>query len=238
MKPEKNTSSLLPPNITVFEFDSLPSTNEFLLHDTTDAPVLCIAHTQTNGKGQFGRTWISEDQSALFSLKLSYEDVSRISGLSLVVGLAICEVLQQQYGISDIAIKWPNDIYRGDKKLAGILIESSVQGFTGHCIIGVGLNIQSSNTAVASMKTSVNTLTLIHELTANILSYNRRFITRGFAEFSTQWQTNDYLTHRQKIIEYEGEHYTTHGVTIQGYLQLRGKNTTKVLTSSGNMRVL
>ena len=238
MKPQKNTFSLLPPNITVFEFDSLPSTNEFLLSDTTHAPVLCIAHHQTKGKGQFGRTWVSEQQSALFSLKLPYEDMSVLSGLSLVVGLAISELLQQQYQLTDIAIKWPNDIYRGDKKLAGILIESSAQGITGHCVIGVGLNIQASNSTIASMATSIDTLMLIHELTANILSYNQRFIAQGFAGFISQWQANDYLTRQQKIIEYEGEYYTAHGVTTEGYLQLRGENATKVLTSSGNMRIL
>jgi len=62
-------------------------------------------------------------------------------GLSLVVGIAIAEALQS-LGADEIKVKWPNDLYYQDKKLAGILIEMTGQaGEAAHLVIGMGLNV-------------------------------------------------------------------------------------------------
>lgn len=67
--------------------------------------------------------------------------VAAAMGLSLVVGVAIAETLQSM-GAEHIKVKWPNDIYCDDKKVAGILVEMVGQaGDAAHLIIGMGLNI-------------------------------------------------------------------------------------------------
>lgn len=104
-----------------------------------------MIHTdfQLAGKGQAGNSWESEiAQNLLFSI-LFYPHHVAIEAqfiLSQLVSVAIKKVLDRY--CSDITVKWPNDIYWKDKKLAGILIESSLQGAKiSSMVIGVGLNV-------------------------------------------------------------------------------------------------
>lgn len=98
---------------------------------------------QTTGKGQTGNSWESEaGKNLLFSLLLFPRSIPIEEQfiLSQIVSLAIKSVLDQY---SDgFTIKWPNDIYYRDKKIAGILIENSIQGASlKYSIVGVGLNL-------------------------------------------------------------------------------------------------
>jgi BirA family biotin operon repressor/biotin-[acetyl-CoA-carboxylase] ligase len=101
---------------------------------------------QTAGKGQVGNTWESEaGKNLLFSLVLYPEhiEIEKQFIISQIVSLAIKTTLERN--ISDICIKWPNDIYWKDKKIAGILIENSLQkGKIQFSIIGVGLNVNQT----------------------------------------------------------------------------------------------
>ena len=104
-----------------------------------------MIHTdfQLAGKGQAGNSWESEiAQNLLFSILLYPHHVAIEAQfiLSQLVSVAIKKVLDRY--CSDITVKWPNDIYWKDKKLAGILIESSLQGAKiSSMVIGVGLNV-------------------------------------------------------------------------------------------------
>lgn len=98
---------------------------------------------QTEGKGQPGNSWESEPgKNLLFSIVLHplHVPVDELFLLSQLVSVAIKGALDNY--TSDITVKWPNDIYYKDKKLAGILIENSLQGSKiKTVVVGIGLNV-------------------------------------------------------------------------------------------------
>lgn len=142
---EQLTRSL---NNRCFYFDELASTNAFLLqhvHELTSGDI-CIAEYQSAGRGRRGRSWVSPYGCHLYcSMYWKLEQgMSQASGLSLVVACSLVKVLQS-FGIQDLGVKWPNDIYLNNKKLAGVLIEMSGQADSEcHLVVGIGINISMS----------------------------------------------------------------------------------------------
>ncbi|MTK54240.1 biotin--[acetyl-CoA-carboxylase] ligase [Paludibacter sp.] len=107
------------------------------------------ADYQTKGRGQVGNVWESEDgKNLLFSMLLfpSSIEANQQFVLSKMVSLAVAGVLKEE--IDDVFIKWPNDIYWRDKKIAGILIENDLCGSNiQYCVIGIGLNVNQESFA-------------------------------------------------------------------------------------------
>ncbi len=123
----------------------IESTNQYLLDNTEaiESGSVCIAEYQSNGRGRRGRQWVSPFGSNIYlSMYWRLEAGMAASvGLSLVVGVAIVEALES-IGIHGIKLKWPNDLYYQDKKLAGILVEMNGQaGGAANLVIGMGMNI-------------------------------------------------------------------------------------------------
>lgn len=123
------------------------STNALIWEMLREKPLsegMCVfTDFQTAGKGQNGNSWESEaGKNLLFSIVL-YPDqipIDRIFLISQLVSVAIKQILDQY--CENISIKWPNDIYRNDEKLGGILIENSLQGNKIKAVvIGIGLNV-------------------------------------------------------------------------------------------------
>jgi BirA family biotin operon repressor/biotin-[acetyl-CoA-carboxylase] ligase len=108
-----------------------------------DANMVVVADYQTAGRGCGTNRWESErGKNLLFSLKIHPENLpaNRQFKISIAVSLAIVDALGQLVG--DLSIKWPNDIYWRNGKLAGILIENTLKGnLIKESIIGVGLNV-------------------------------------------------------------------------------------------------
>ena len=97
---------------------------------TEELPHLYTIRTdfQTAGRGQAGNSWESEEgKNLLFSALLRYNNIRATEQwrLSMLVAVALWEVLANYLPQEQLSIKWPNDIYFGDKKLVGILIENS-----------------------------------------------------------------------------------------------------------------
>lgn len=105
---------------------------------------IVAARRQTAGRGQRGNTWESEAGANLtFSILVRPKAIppSKQMAISRAVSLAIVRWLDR-YLNEEVAIKWPNDIYVGDKKICGILIEHVLtSGRIDRTIIGVGINI-------------------------------------------------------------------------------------------------
>lgn len=134
----------------IFIKDRLPetgSTNTYLQQLDADHHLpegyLVYTDTQRAGRGQRGNSWESEPGKNLtFSLLLRPEHIPANQQflLSQAVSLAMTDVLNQY--APGFSIKWPNDIYWEDKKIAGILIENVLSGSTfARSIVGIGLNI-------------------------------------------------------------------------------------------------
>lgn len=126
------------------------STNDYAAkysRDSSSHGLIVVADYQTEGKGQRGNTWESQlGVNLLFSLVLkpSFLKVQRQFLLSKVTALAVCDTIAPL--VSGISIKWPNDIYINNSKVAGILIENSFStSFLDSSIIGVGLNVNQND---------------------------------------------------------------------------------------------
>lgn len=140
-------------NRNITWIDTVDSTNEEARRQIQSLDHLSVisARHQTAGRGQRGNSWSSESGMNLtFSIVIKY-GTERYGDLapsdqfiiSKITCLAVMEFLKN-YGI-DARIKWPNDIYVKDKKIAGILIENGLRGSRmAHSIIGIGLNVNQT----------------------------------------------------------------------------------------------
>lgn len=121
------------------------STNTLLkeLIATGNPPEFIYAGYQTAGRGQTGNSWESEENKNLLC-SILLPPRKNLFELNVVTSVAVHKALSE-LGISELAIKWPNDIYRQDKKVAGILIENAIVGNeVKYSIAGIGLNVNQT----------------------------------------------------------------------------------------------
>jgi len=132
------------------KLNEVNSTNEYakvlLSKNKPSEGTVIFAHYQTNGKGQFGKTWKSEKGKNLtFSIILypNFLEAKRAYSLNQAVSLGLKDCIESQK--IPVSIKWPNDIYYHDKKLGGLLIENGLVGENiNYSIIGIGLNVNQT----------------------------------------------------------------------------------------------
>ena len=128
-------------------FEKTDSTNEQALLKVRQGcilPLACFAEEQTQGRGRRGKVWISPSGGSVY-LSLAWQfdlPVSELGSLSLAMGVAVARVLKG-IGLQQIGLKWPNDVLVDDRKIAGILIETTQLSSTSTtAIIGIGLNFK------------------------------------------------------------------------------------------------
>lgn len=128
----------------LIKLKTVDSTNRFLKDYTTNrcpsSTIVCTTNEQTAGYGQQQRSWESNHHSAIFSIAYPVKPKSLIPGL---LSLQVAHLLHRSLGalISDtLYLKWPNDLYNQNGKVAGILIEQVVQKDYQALIIGIGIN--------------------------------------------------------------------------------------------------
>lgn len=132
---------------TIVHLDTVDSTNNYaakeLLTKSLKEGTVFAAACQQNGRGQAGSGWESEKNSNLtFSIVLFPEQIAVVNQfyISMAVSLGVSDFLKQH--IEGVTVKWPNDIYVNDKKIAGILIETAISGGKfSRAIVGIGLNV-------------------------------------------------------------------------------------------------
>ncbi len=247
-----NYSTLkLSDDIECFVLESITSTNDYLtkLPFSTDIKV-CIAREQTAGKGQYQRAWLSKkDSSVLLSLRRPFSIDTNLNGLSLMVGLSVIDVLKKNYNVEGLKLKWPNDVFYGNQKLAGILIENSVQQNIQSVVIGLGLNFHLDENFECKTpwidlfkitRELFNLVELQEKLINNLLHYCQRFEQHGFNDFQMQWATHDYLFGRQLELNYQGKKTLgiASGVNAQGALMIDVDGATIEAYSSEQIRLI
>lgn len=104
-----------------------------------------VAEIQTQGRSRRGTKWLTSiGTNIMLSMAFRFPSLQHLLGFSLAVGVATVTALEM-LGVHGVKLKWPNDVIVGDKKLAGILIESVPVGNDGvFAIVGVGLNVHPS----------------------------------------------------------------------------------------------
>ena len=237
---EKIREKLQDKNLDIDIFENIPSTSQYL--KSLDNSLLnqkikiCLAEQQTQGRGRLNRVWHSPfGKNIYFSCCFPFKkDVSELSGLSLVVGLAVIKTLEMINTQADFRLKWPNDVFYENKKLAGILIEIQAET-NGLCqvVISVGMNVNllEDNAAITQAWTSLRKITqqyidrnaLVAHLINTLLSYLKRFDAQSFAQFAQEWTKVDYLLH-QEITLKNAQHTISGkvlGVNSRGQLLLQ-----------------
>ncbi|MCX7120413.1 MAG: biotin--[acetyl-CoA-carboxylase] ligase [Gammaproteobacteria bacterium] len=229
--------------------NSLTSTNTHLLAEIKSQQkevIVLLAEEQTAARGRLGRSWIAPKNKNIY-LSLSWhfnKPVSALSGLSLVIGIAILRALAEITGAEKIKIKWPNDILFDDKKLAGILIETISAKSTCAAVIGIGLNVNfeiNETDKIDQPWTSLSQITKTEHdrniIVASILNalceILPEFEENGLKNFMTDWQNSDVLFEKQCRIKSGNEIKSgiAQGINNQGELLLKINNNIEAVNS-------
>lgn len=192
---------------------SLPivdSTNNYAMQLIQDGlaynGVVVAALEQTNGKGQRGKTWLSKSgENVIMSMVIDPQPYMDVYWLSFMLPVAVCSAIQSLVPECQINIKWPNDIYVGKQKMAGILIENVFRGSSiKHTVVGVGINAnQTTFEPMERMPISlynilghhVDITTVIAAVRESILSYLQ------ILDFNTLVKSyNDLLSFKNQVI--------------------------------------
>lgn len=208
--------------------DTIDSTNTYMLSKPkANIPnaSFCFAEDQTQGRGRLGRAWVLQPhQHICFSLFWRFTHPNYDSNLSLAVGVMVANALKKAGIVSGIQLKWPNDIYLMDRKLAGILIESNEACSR---VIGVGINLSLPESAdqrwiglneVTTLSRNYLAGLLINELLMGLIQYE----CRGLGYFLSCWHRLDYLFGKKMKVESGGKvHYgVAKGINKSGELML------------------
>ena len=183
-------------------------------------PALVVADRQTAGRGRGSNQWWTGDDSLAFSLLIDPAQFGfprrAVPRLSLAVGVALVDALAPRLADHPLGLHWPNDIYVGPKKLAGILVEVLPSGLH---IIGIGLNSNNSAASAPSeLRQSVATLLdltgMLHdhtELLLAILENIEAALHQLNEPIETLGQRFDLLCrqHGQTLTIYQGDRATT-----------------------------
>ena len=169
--------------------ENLPSTNSYCssLLNKGNLQEGTIIHTnfQKAGRGQTGNTWESEpNKNLLFSIILYPRTIKAGNQfvISKAISLGICDFLERY--LHDVFIKWPNDIYVNNDKIAGILIECSIiRDEIAHVIAGIGLNVnQEKFTASLPNPTSLKIISGRNFDLAELLQLISRDLDRRYKQ--------------------------------------------------------
>lgn len=233
-------------------FESIASTKDYL-RNNKNAPRICLAEHQTQGKGRLGRAWHAPfGKNIYFSCLYSFQkELSELAGLSLVVSLAVLNAIKLSGLDKNIYVKWPNDILCDSKKMAGILIE--VQAETnGACygIISVGLNVnmiednhrisQSWTSMQKQLQKNVDRNMVCAHLINELFKYMQRFEQLGLDAFTAEWTQADYLTHKEIVVSNVDKEVrgVMQGINTQGHLLLQLPDGSERTFSSGEASIM
>jgi BirA family biotin operon repressor/biotin-[acetyl-CoA-carboxylase] ligase len=195
--------------------------------------IVCTAELQLAGRGRRGRGWFSPFGANLaVSMAMAIErPASGLGGVSLVVGLAVLDALEQQ-GVTGLSLKWPNDVLLGGAKLGGILIEM-VHGGRIVLVIGVGLNVALPDPIRAALPQDVADLSgisprpsrsaLAGRIISAIVEFVEEFSRIGFAPFKPAFDSRHAYHGRQcrVLLGDSGVTGMVAGVTDEGELILQ-----------------
>lgn len=207
-----------------------------------------LAEQQTAGRGRHGRTWVSPFAQNLY-LSLAYElkgGVEALSGLSLVVGIALIRTLKV-LGVDDVALKWPNDVWLQGRKLAGVLVELQGEATSGwRVVIGIGLNVhmrEAEGAMIDQPWISLDTTKVVsrNELAARLIEtlllVLHEFACKGFAAFVAEWAAVDALA--GKHIQLDGGRVAgvAMGIDATGALLLQQESGGLLVVNAGEVSV-
>jgi BirA family biotin operon repressor/biotin-[acetyl-CoA-carboxylase] ligase len=241
---------LLPQNISsILKIDillSYSSTNDYLSSSKQDFGFrgyhACLAENQTAGRGRRGRSWISPfAKNISFSVSFLLEGgAEALSGLSLVVGIAVAKTIEG-LGVEDVCLKWPNDVYVGERKIAGVLVELSGEATTSWKVVcGIGLNVHMDEADGVNIdqkwcsldeSVRVERSMVVARLLEQLFVVIEFFKLNGFSSFIEEWSRLDMLRNKQVIVLPNGIEGKVVGVNLQGALIIKDDEAEHVINA-------
>lgn len=208
------------------------------------------AESQTSGRGRQGRAWSSpRGENLLFSVLLRIAcPPARVPLVAIVAGLAVRDAVAKLLPATranDVKVKWPNDVLVGDKKVAGVLVESSIQGTkVDHVVVGIGVNVLTRvfPDELASIATSISLEgrgdadrdALLEAIVENLDHDVEHVVHKGLGLIHARLERADYLRGKELDLEGGGR---AEGIDEDGRLLVRKPDGILVRVSSGEVRI-
>jgi len=195
----------------------IDSTNSYLMRRLPNQVAhrqVCLAEFQSAGRGRRGRQWISPFGSQIYLSMYWHLDqgLSAAMGMSLVTALAVSDAIYSATNVQ-VQLKWPNDVYLGGVKLAGILIDLEGQALEpSHSVIGIGLNLnmpadmakhidQQWTDLQSHTEKRIDRNMLSAQLIQHLIKRLEQYTSQGLAAMLDEWHARDfYLNKRVKLI--------------------------------------
>jgi BirA family biotin operon repressor/biotin-[acetyl-CoA-carboxylase] ligase len=217
-------------------FLEIESTNSYLMGKSlkSELGILCLAESQTAGRGRRGRNWVSPFGTNLYMSLLWRMPVhgAPVEGLSLAIGVAVVRALTSE-GFSGIKMKWPNDLLLNGGKVAGILIEMKppARDFVD-LVIGVGINLNMPINSAKMIDQHWQDLSdgmksksrneIAAAVVTSIVDVLAKYPELGFAGFEDEWHGMDAYYNKlvelhlgQKIVKGYAQ-----GVNVEGAIKI------------------
>lgn len=221
----------------IIELSEIDSTNNYAMRlideGMAEHGMVVRADFQTKGKGQLANLWLAEESKNLLIsaiIDTSEFAIEKQFFLNAATCLSVAEMLMTNYNIPHVSIKWPNDIYAGDKKIAGILIENSLRGSQWtNAVVGIGLNVNQAVFSDLNRATSMFNQTQEKQKVKSVLKnllkiLNKHFLKIGnnehalFEAFNQNlYKVNKEITFTKKNELYKG---IVKGVNAFGELEV------------------
>ena len=246
----------LPDQLSVQLYDYIDSTNSAMLRRHEDrrhegrrhlqagaANHLILTEFQSAGRGRRGKVWLG-DYGRNIAMTLGIElqtNLNALGGLSSVVGLALLQALELE-GV-DAQLKWPNDVWVKEQKLAGILVELVPTKTGTLAVVGIGINADLTNAQASKIDQSVTSLRrlgasisrddLVVAVCTSLLENFDVYSRDGFAPFLEAFDSTHCLQDQAAILVLGGESQEgiVRGVDITGGLRFEQNGVTRVVSS-------
>ncbi|MEA2063957.1 MAG: biotin--[acetyl-CoA-carboxylase] ligase [Gemmatimonadota bacterium] len=213
---------------SLFAYRIIGSTNQTAgMLAASGAPdgTLLVAEEQLGGRGRSGRGWYSPAGTGIWASLILKPGMSpaMLGALGLLSALAICLAVEDQTGCKP-GIKWPNDLYLGGRKFAGLLCESSILGGKlKYVVMGFGINVNVEEFPDELRKTAtslklelagekVDRVLLLQNILDKLEQGYFNLMSDGFSSFLPRVHVRDYLKDRQVQVQVAGEEETVSGI--------------------------
>lgn len=204
--------------------------------------LVVTAGEQSAGRGRQGRSWFARPGDALL-----YSALLRPIGdqplLPLAVPLAVAETAET-LGAPDCSVKWPNDVWIGTRKLAGILIESRpAEGEAGWAVIGIGLNLAAGagdfpeelQMTATSLKIETGEVPTIRRTLNTLNGALGRWVDAGPGAVLAGFRARDAL--RGRSVSWDGGSGVAEGIGDSGHLLVRGERGDLIELGAGEVHL-
>ena len=224
----------------IIELSSIDSTNNYLIdlsqNISLDEGTVVVAKEQTAGKGQRNNRWSSEvGKSLCISILLKPKlDISQQYLFNKFIALSLCQALNN-YSLKT-KIKWPNDILIDGKKVAGILIENSIQGSKiEKSVVGIGVNINNNISQLTSATSLADCLNIIPSI-SELLELICKNIEKNYFLLRQKPSIINELYHQNLFQKGEVQKFSKNGESLNGIIHSVNKNGQLLVEVNGRLQ--